>query len=158
MIESDYDKSIKDTIFKDLEPVITGLGFHLVELKIGWTKKETHITVIIHGSNGVGINDCSLIARTIQPRFEFFDEIENLVLRVTSPGIDRVLKHSREYSIFKNRGIKVLLSDAKNWIGGIIKETDENGFFLQRKTGRMKIEYTSIKKAKLDYTEEGEDK
>jgi ribosome maturation factor RimP len=158
VIESDYDKSLKDTILEDLEPVVTGLGFSIVELKIGWTKKETHITVVIHGSHGVGINDCSLVARTIQPRFEFFDEIENLVLRVTSPGIDRVIKDKREYSIFINRGIKVLLSDAKDWVGGIIKETDETGFILQRKTDRMKIVYTSIRKAKLDYTEEVEDK
>lgn len=158
MNELDLNKNLKDTIYTDLEPIVLGLGFQIVELKIGWTKKQTHIAVVIHKPDGVGINDCSLVAKTIQPRFELYNEIDNLVLRVTSPGIDRIIKQKREYNIFKNRGVKVLLADTKKWIGGIIKETDDSGFFLQTKTETMKIEYTSIKKAKLDYTEEVENK
>ena len=148
------DRIIKDRIFKDLEPVVSGLGYEIVELIIGWTKKETHITVVIYKSDGVGIDDCTRVSKTIHPRLEFFNEIENLILRVSSPGIDRVLKTRREYRIFHNRGVKILLAGSNDWLGGIIKEPGDAGFILQAKEGMMDIEYSTIKKAKLDYTEE----
>lgn len=154
MFESDLDNIINDKIFKDLEPVVAGLGFEIVELKIGRAKKETHITVVIYKSDGVGIDDCTRVSKTIHPRLEILNEIENLILKVTSPGINRVLKDRREYRIFHNRGVKILMADSNEWTGGIIKEAGNTGFFLQTKEGIMNIEYTSIKKAKLDYTEE----
>ncbi|MBN2534172.1 MAG: ribosome assembly cofactor RimP [Spirochaetales bacterium] len=159
MFEVDFHKDIlTDLIYKDIKPIISGLGFDIVELKIGRTRKEIHITVVIYKSNGIGINDCTLVSKTIQPRIELFDEIDRFILKVTSPGIDRIIKNKEEFRIFKNRGVKLLLLDSKEWCGGIIKESDETGFSLQIKEGIMHIDYTTIKKAKLDYTEEIGDK
>ncbi|MBN2442133.1 MAG: hypothetical protein JXJ04_12335 [Spirochaetales bacterium] len=158
MIESDINKSLKDKVFEDLEPIISGLGYSIVELKIGFAKKETHITVAIYKPDGVGIDDCTVVSRAIQERFEFYDEIDKFILRVTSPGIDRVIENKREYGIFINKGVRVLLKDNKEWTGGIIKEVTDSGIILQTKTESMNIEYTAIKKAKLDYTEEVGDK
>lgn len=159
MFESDFDKDIlKDDILKDIKPIVSGLGFDIVELKIGRAKKEIHITVVIYKSDGIGINDCTLVSKTIQPRIELFDEIERFILRVTSPGIDRVIKTGEEFRIFKNRGVKILLSGSNEWIGGIIREAGDTSFSLVTKEGIMKIDYTTIKKSKLDYTEEIGDK
>ena len=104
MIELDLDKNFKEKILNDLKPIISGMGFEIVELKIGRAKKETHITVIIYKPDGVGINDCTAVSKTIYPRLEFFEELENFILKVTSPGIDRVFKNPGEYKIFGKKG------------------------------------------------------
>ena len=82
------------------------------------------------------------------------EELGDFTLVCTSPGIDREIKDKSEYAIFKGRGVKVLLSNENDWLGGIIKDGDEKFLYLQTSQGTMKIEVETIRKAKLDYDQE----
>lgn len=130
------------------------MGFEVVEVKLGLSHKLSHISIVVYNKNGVGINDCSSISRNILPRLELIEELDNITLEVTSPGIDRQIKSKEEYDIFVGRGIKLLLIDSSEWTGGIISEVKNNKLFLLKEKEIIEIEMNSIKKAKLDYSQE----
>ena len=145
---------LPDSVRDELKPVINGMGFDIVEIKVGLSHKLCHISVVVYSSSGVGVNDCSAISRNILPRLELMEELENITLEVTSPGIDRQLKSKEEYSIFTGRGIKILPANADDYTGGIISGVEGNKLFLKREKEIIEIDMDSIKKAKLDYSQE----
>jgi ribosome maturation factor RimP len=141
-------------IIQEISPVIEGMGYQLVELKLGRSKKLDDITVVIYKAAGISLDDCTRVSRNILPRLELLDNLENLALKVTSPGITRVFKGINEYRIFIGKGVKVLLADTGEWIGGIIHSVTENILTIIKDDKEMNINFDNIKKAKLDYTEE----
>jgi ribosome maturation factor RimP len=143
-----------DSVRDEVKPIINGMGFKIVELKLGLSHNLCHISVVVYSRNGVGINDCSAISKNILPRLELIEELDNITLEVTSPGIDRQIKSKEEYYIFKNKGIKLLLDGDSEWTGGLISEMKENKLFLLKGKEIIEIDMDSIKKAKLDYTQE----
>jgi len=146
--------SVLSAIREEAEPIINGMGFKIVEIKLGLSHKLNHISIVIYSKTGVGVNDCSSVSKNILPRLELIDGLDNISLEITSPGINRQIKSKEEYNIFVEKGIKLLLNNSTDWIGGIIKETRENILFLSTEKGIIEINMENIKKAKLDYSQE----
>ena len=149
-MESSDTGLVRETI----KPLISAMGYALVEVKLGRTRHLDDITVVIYKPGGVNLQDCADVSRQIKPRLELLDELDNITLKVTSPGVDRVIKDVAEYGIFKGRGVKLLLQDQSEWTGGIIEELSGHTLSLQCQTGMIDIDINYVRKAKLDYTEE----
>jgi len=149
-----HDSVLESNIKKEIAPAIEGSGFSIVELKIGRSHKSVRVTIVVYSSEGVGVDDLSSLSRMIKPRLELMDELGDFTLVCTSPGIDREIKDRSEYAIFRGRGVKVLLCNESEWLGGIIKDEDEKFLYLQTSRGLRSIEFESIRKAKLDYDQE----
>ena len=147
--------SVLSSIIEEVEPIIDGMGFKLVEVKLGLSHKLSHISIVIYSKDGVGVNDCSGVSKNILPRLELIEELDNISLEVSSPGLGRQIKTKEEYNIFIGKGIKLLLIDSLDWIFGIISEVRGNIIILSTKKGIIEIEMKNIKKAKLDYKQEG---
>ncbi|MBN1698691.1 MAG: hypothetical protein JW881_14340 [Spirochaetales bacterium] len=130
------------------------MGFDIVEVRIGRTKHISEVLVVVYGPEGVGIDDCVRISKTIHPRLQLCEELDNVVLKVSSPGLDRIFKSRREYDIFKKKGIKVLLYDANTWLGGILEGVTDDTLLLGIGDESRKIDLSRIKKVKLDDTQE----
>ncbi len=147
--------SVLSSIIEEVEPIISGLGFKLIEVKLGLSHNLNHISIVIYSKGGVGVNDCSIISRNILPRLELIEELDNISLEVSSPGLDRQIKTKEEYNIFVGKGVKLLVIDSLDWIFGMISETREHSVVLSTKKGIIEIDMNNIKKAKLDYKQEG---
>ncbi len=147
-------ESIREEIIRDIEPVISAMGFRLVEMKYHRIKDGAFLTICVYGQNGVGVRECALISKNILPRLEILEELHNLHLEVSSPGIDRRIRYFREYEIFQGRGIRVLLKDSEEWIAGIIKKSDQETVTIMNGGNDKKIRFVEIRKAKLDYSQE----
>lgn len=145
---------LEETIYNEIEEVIAGMGFSIVECKLGKSKHLNHISIVVFSKEGVGSNDCAAISRNIYPRLEMIPGLHDIALQVSSPGINRKIKHSREYSIFKGRGVKLLTEAGSDWIRGIIVDFKENILTLEQEQGSLRIELKNIRKARLDYTQE----
>ncbi len=145
---------LEDIIYTEIEGVITGMGFSIVECRLGRSKQLNHISIVVFSKEGVGSNDCAAISRNIYPRLEMIPGLDDIALQVSSPGINRNIKSPEEYSIFKGRGVKLLTEAGTDWIAGIIADFDENILTLEQEQGRLKIELKNIRKARLDYTQE----
>lgn len=147
------DAEIREAI----EPVLTGLGFSLVELAVGRLKGSTHVSVVLYRKEGVGIDECAEASRLLLPRLETLEGMDDVSLEVSSPGIERQIRSPAEYEIFKGRGVSVLVGDETEWIGGIIEGVEGGTLWLKQGRERKGFAISVIRKARLEYSIEIEE-
>jgi len=133
-----------------VEPIVSGMGFTLVELRHSRSKNQNHIILVIYRPEGVGVNECAAISKNLYPRLELIDGLDNLQLQVSSPGLDRVLMSREEYSIFRGRNVKIMLHGETEWIRGRIESAEGGELFLQTGGETQRVKMDEIRKAKLD--------
>ncbi|QKX05137.1 ribosome assembly cofactor RimP [Aquimarina sp. TRL1] len=106
-------------------------GFLLEGLKenpklflINWTiSPSNHIEVIIDGDEGVKVEDCISISRSIEHNLD--REEEDFSLQVMSAGVSEGLSHIRQYK--KNIGRKLSVKTNEETVEGeLISVTDES--------------------------------
>jgi len=141
---------LDEQLRKEVEPIVAGMGFSLVELRHNRSKNQNHINLVVYRPDGVGVDDCAAISKNLYPRLELIQGLENLRFQVSSPGLDRVLKSEREYSIFAGRAIRVMLHGQREWIRGKIEGVQEGVLSLDEAGTMRKIKTADIRKAKLD--------
>jgi len=80
------EEKITDLIKEPIED----LGYILKRVEVGREGKKKTVTVVISKEEGyIGINDCVLVSRTIEPILDSANLIEeSWVLIVSSPGED----------------------------------------------------------------------
>jgi len=144
------DGLLDEQLRNEVEPIVSGMGFSLVELRHNRSRQQNHITLVVYRPEGVGVNDCAAISKNLHPRLELIEGLENLRFQVSSPGLDRVLKSEREYTIFAGRGVRVMLHGQKEWIRGKIEGVQEGVLSLDEDGKMKKIKIADIRKAKLD--------
>jgi ribosome maturation factor RimP len=152
-----YAESLEKTVREVVEPLLSGLGYALVDLSIGRLSGSTRINVVIYREEGVGVDECAEVSGMLFPRLETIDALADPSLEVSSPGIDRVLKRPSEYAIFRGRGVRILAGDATEWTAGIIDRVEEETLWLRRGGETRGFAISGIRKARLDYSVEVEE-
>jgi ribosome maturation factor RimP len=148
-------EELTETVKAEIEPALDAMGFCLVEVKIGLAKQLTHVRVVAYRDGGIGLDELSRISKAIKPRLELIDDVgDTLSLEVSSPGIDRKFKSQEEFSIFKGRGVRVLLKGESDWQAGIITDVSQAAVALRIEGELRKIAFDSITKARLDENQE----
>ena len=141
---------LDDQLHCEVEPIVSGMGFALVELRHNRSTNQNHVILVVYRPEGVGVNECAAISKNLYPRLELIDGLENLQLQVSSPGLDRVLKSEEEYSIFLGRDVKIMLHGETEWLRGKIESVEEGKITLQAGGEMQSIQLDEIRKAKLD--------
>jgi ribosome maturation factor RimP len=144
----------EQALLDQVKPILDGMGFRLVELRLGRSKRQSYLSVVVYRPEGVGIDECAAISRNLLPRLELLDWLPGLRLEVSSPGLDRVLKSNEEFGIFKGRGLKVWKDGAEDWIDGINEGLSGGMLRLNRSGVVLEIPLAQIRKAKLDASPE----
>jgi len=141
---------------RELEPVVHGLGYALIELSLyrGGKKAGTaQVRLVIGGQadgGNIGTTELSLIHRAVLPRLELAMEGADLYLEVSSPGINRLIKEGAEFRHYNGRAIKCWLKGAEDWKHGILRGSDREKILLETEEGITELHYETIAKAKLD--------
>jgi ribosome maturation factor RimP len=150
-------KQTNDDPYSDeVIPLLEGLGFQLVELSSARRKGTLNVHVTIYRPEGVSLDDCAEVYTALMPRLEVVSDTRDVHLEVSSPGVSRGIKSGREFSLFEGKGVKVLTVDSDDWVGGVIATSDEESVTLRTKAGERTFVYGTIKKAKLDESQEEE--
>lgn len=92
---------IPEQVRRLLEPVLVRDGFELVEVE--WLRLAGRWTLrlFVDKAGGVGIDDCQLVSRTVEPILDVEDFIEPAYdLEVSSPGLDRPLRKPQDFERF----------------------------------------------------------
>jgi len=144
----------EQALLDQVKPILDGMGFSLVELRLGRSKRQSYLSVVVYRPEGVGIDECAAISRNLLPRLELLDWLPDLRLEVSSPGLDRVLKSNEEFGIFRGRGLKVWKEGAEDWIDGINEGLSGAVLRLNRNGAVLEIPLAQIRKAKLDASPE----
>jgi ribosome maturation factor RimP len=147
-----YSDHVRETVRKEVEPILKAMGFGLVELTVARLKGVTRVGAVIHGPSGVGIDECSQVSRLLYPRLETIEGFSDVSLEVSSPGIDRVLKSPEEYAFFQGRGIRILTDGETEWIGGVLEKAEAGVLTLRTEGKSREFGLASIRKARLDHT------
>ena len=152
--------------FADCSPLVTGLGYVLVDLKVvpqnGSIKVTAVITKPAGDSGAVGVNDCARVHRALLPRLEAGLDSQDIYMEVASPGMERLIKNPAEFALFVGRYVRVWDSQITDWVAGKIISSDDQSITLelvgegvteesaQMQAGQVStIPYQRISKAKL---------
>lgn len=115
-----------------INPIITELGYEVVEVEYAKMSKGMNLTFFIDSPNGITIDDCEKVNDAIT---DVLDEInptndESYTLNVSSPGLDRPIKNYNDFLRNKGKLVEISLytqvDKKKNYQGLLEDFTDEN--------------------------------
>ncbi|MCL2800789.1 MAG: ribosome assembly cofactor RimP [Treponema sp.] len=140
------------SIREPLEAVLKGLGFALLELVVSRHRGSVQVRIVIYNGSSIGTDDCSKVHRAVIPRLELAFEGQEIVLEVSSPGIDRLIKAADEFVHYTGKGVRCYRTDISDWTAGILEAADEEGIYIKTKEGKVSLKFDIIAKARLDST------
>lgn len=131
---------------------------HLTRESQGWVVR---VTIDRPGpastpEESVGIEDCSLVSRELGTILDVEDPLDRTyTLEVTSPGLDRPLRHEADFRRFQGRLASLVLEapvDSQTFFNGRIQgvEDGEVVILVGTKNRAHRIPLAGIKRAKLD--------
>ncbi|MGI0530766.1 ribosome maturation factor [Treponema socranskii] len=139
--------------YSECAPLVEGLGYHLIELKIVPAKTVTKILAVIAPKDpdrNISVNDCSRVHHVLLPRLEALLGTDNTSMELTSPGIDRNIKNAAEFSLFIGRSVRVWNKKENDWTGGKIAGADDTALTMETEKGEaVTVPYGEIAKAKF---------
>lgn len=144
---------------RQMEGRLAALGFELVDLRHGGSARRPHLSVRIDWAEAVPgrtltVDDCATVSRALEA---WLDEAKvgegRYILEVSSPGMDRPLRHLGDWRRFMGQGVDVLVPQ----FGGRFRVTatsvidePEPAVELQFPKGeRRTIRLAEIKEARL---------
>ena len=103
-------------------------GTELVEFDMFKAGKREVLRIYIDKSEGIDVEDCAAVSRHLS---DSLDKDESLVpgaytLEVSSPGIDRPLKSTRDFERNKNQLLRISRSAGKPLTGTLVAVDDQN--------------------------------
>ena len=83
-------------------PVIEGLGFELVRIRLMGGKTRILQIMADRPDGGIGVDECGDISTAVSAVMDVEDPLEdNYILEVSSPGIDRPLTRLKDFEMWK---------------------------------------------------------
>ncbi|BCP55878.1 ribosome maturation factor RimP [Kaistia sp. 32K] len=94
-----------------VEPIIEGLGYRLVRVKISNRNGQTVQIMAERPDGTITVEDCGAISRNISPALDVEDPVTSAYhLEVSSPGIDRPLVRRSDFARWAGHIVKIELS------------------------------------------------
>jgi len=141
-------------LLEEVETPVKNLGFSVVEINSSTNRNRLKINMIISGKDGVKIDDCSVVHKTVFPRLEVIYDSFDVYLEVSSPGIERTFKDAREFDVFEGKAVKIMYGGSNDWAEGVIESTTETEVTIRFKEASQEIKFNDVHKCKLDYLRE----
>lgn len=146
---------IEDAIWKMAEPLAAQNGLELIDVEYVKEGAEWYLRLFLdkEGDEGVDLDDCELISRSLSDILETEDPIEQAYrLEVSSPGIERPLKRTKDFIRFRGEKVQVKtfaeVEGRKQFIG-ILGEADDESVTLDVDGTAIIIPRKKISKANL---------
>ena len=144
---------ISEQIEKFIEPIVTGLGYEIVEVEFAKKHNGDNLTVFIDKKEGyIDITDCEKVHNAIDEPLDELDPTmgKPYTLNVSSPGIDRPIVTDKDYNRNLGQVLEVKLFQAilkkKIFIGKLLS-FDESIIELETEKETIKLERKMISKA-----------
>jgi len=120
---------IEEIIAGITEPIIEENGMELVDIEFVKEGQEWFLRIFIDKGTGITLDDCELISRSVEKILDDQDPINQVYhLEVSSPGLERPLKKTRDFQRFQGRLIQVKtfapITGKKKFIGKLANVND----------------------------------
>ena len=124
---------------KLLEPVVSGLGFELVDVEYVKEGGTWYLRAYIDKEGGITVDDCEIVSRAFSDKLDENDFIEDAyILEVSSPGLGRPLKKEKDYqrSMGKELEIRTYRAvDRRKEFYGVLTAYDEDSVTIEEEDG-----------------------
>lgn len=144
---------ISEQIEKFIEPIVTNLGYEIVEVEFAKKHNGDNLTVFIDKKEGyIDIVDCETVHNAIDEPLDELDPTQGkpYTLNVSSPGIDRPIVSDKDYNRNLGEMLEVKLFQAiekkKIFIGKLLS-FDDVSIELELEKETIKLERKMISKA-----------
>ena len=143
----------RENLVEMIKPVVTGNGCDFWGLELVHGKNTPTIRVFIDAIGGPTIEDCEKISHELNLEFSLDDSlIEDYILEVSSPGLDRKIFYPEQLLEYVNEVFKVKLREKVNnqkTFQGVLEEVDEEILHLKVKKEVFEINFNNIESCKL---------
>ncbi|KEO52278.1 ribosome maturation factor RimP [Thioclava indica] len=116
-------------------PVIEGLGFELVRLRLQGGETPNLQIMADRPDGGIVVDDCAKISTAVSATLDVEDPIEeNYTLEVSSPGIDRPLTRLKDFDSFEGHEAKIEtfeLIDGRKRFKGALRGTEGSEVLIE---------------------------
>ena len=124
-------RGIADRVREIITPTADELGYYLWDVEYVKEGADFVLRVTIDSDEGIGIDDCETMSRTIDPILDEHDPIpDQYLLEVSSPGIERDLTRDDHFDLCVGEKVEVRLfapvDGSRVWVG-ILGERDAEG-------------------------------
>jgi ribosome maturation factor RimP len=150
-----FEKSdVIETIKSLLHPILEENGLELVDVEYAGGGRGSVLRIFIDKENGITVEDCADISR----EFGFILDVRDVIpysytLEVSSPGLNRALKDSKDFMRFKGKKVKIKtkedLYQRRVFIGHLIDFHDDVAS-IQVEGEIYDIPFRDIEKANLE--------
>ncbi|SEM65192.1 ribosome maturation factor RimP [Gemmobacter aquatilis] len=152
------DRRIADII----NPVIEGLGFELVRIRLMGGRTRTLQIMADRPDGGIEVDECAAISTAVSAVLDVEDPIEeNYILEVSSPGIDRPLTRLKDFDMwvdYEARLETTELIDGRRRFKGVLQGTEGDEVLIEIEEGgeplTIGLKFEWLSDAKLLLTDE----
>ena len=133
-----------------VEPVVAGMGYELVDLQS--SNGGRLLRLFIDKPGGVGLEDCAAVSRQLSRVFEV-EGVDYDRLEVSSPGLDRPLRKSRDFERFAGRKAELKMrtpgeGGRRKYIG-VLRGAADGRVNLELDGKVVALEIADVERAKL---------
>jgi len=145
-----------------LTPVIEGLGFELVRVRLMGGQTRTLQIMADRPDGGIEVDECGEISTAVSAMLDVEDPIEeNYVLEVSSPGIDRPLTRLKDFEMWKGWEARVEtteLIDGRRRFKGMLAGVEGDDVLIEIEEGKetltIGLQFDWLSDAKLILTDD----
>lgn len=164
---SDPDTSIGDLVAHAaidrrmaaiVQPVIEGMGFELVRLRLMAGKTRTLQIMADRPEGGIEVDDCADISTVVSAALDVEDPLEDpYLLEVSSPGIDRPLTRLKDFETWAGYEAKIETSeliDGRRRFKGVLAGIEGDEVLIEIEEGTIGLKFDWLSDAKLVLSDE----
>ena len=131
------------TVRKAIEEKIDGTGMFIVDVAV---KSGDKVFVEVDKDPAVSISELAGLNRFLEHYFE--GEADDFEMRVSSPGLDRPLRHVKQFAKNIGREVKVILLDGRTFEGELSKQEGDGLELIIKEKMKGKKE---LKKSMMEF-------
>ncbi|MBC2836206.1 ribosome maturation factor RimP [Paragemmobacter straminiformis] len=143
-------------------PVIEGLGFELVRIRLMGGKTRILQIMADRPEGGIIVDECGAISTAVSAVLDVEDPIEeNYILEVSSPGIDRPLTRLKDFDMWVDYEARIEtteLIDGRRRFKGTLQGTEGDEVLIEIEEGgaplTIGLKFDWLSDAKLILTDE----
>ncbi|MCB1367844.1 MAG: ribosome maturation factor RimP [Rhodobacteraceae bacterium] len=141
-----------------VQPVIEGMGFELVRIRLMSGKSTTLQIMAERPDGGIEVDDCAKISNAVSAILDVEDPIEaEYTLEVSSPGIDRPLTRLKDFDTWADYEARIEttdLIDGRRRFKGRLAGTEGDEVLIEIAEGTIGLKFDWLSDAKLVLTDE----
>jgi ribosome maturation factor RimP len=155
-------KAEREQVWQMAKRVANSYGLSIFDVQLrreapGWVLRvilDSEDATAVKGQDGVSIENCQQVSRELSALLDVEDLLDQpYTLEISSPGLDRPLRHVNEYRRFIGKLAKIVISkdiNGQHSLTGRIRKVTDDELSLDIGTQTHQISFSVITRGRLE--------